>query len=83
MTRFASTSYVPTWQVLFEFNKLEGVDMLDTMCKNWRRVCEQMQNEGVEMSEYEQKKKAILKIEKNVNYWKIAYPVTITEVGLK
>ena len=57
--------------------------MLDTMCTNWRCVCEQMQNEGVEMSGYEQEKKAMLKIEKNVYHRKIASPVTITEVGLK
>ena len=58
--------------------------MLDAMCKNWRRVCKQMQDEeGVEMSGYEQEKKAMLKIDKNVYHRKIASPVTITEVGLK
>ena len=55
--------------------------MLETMCQNWQRVCDQMQEEEVEMSRFEREKKVLMKIERNVYHRKTASPVIITKVS--
>ena len=66
---------------MYEFNKTEGSDMMETMIFNWKNVCDQLvSNPNPTCSSYMEEKAALMKIEKNVYHRKTASPVVITEV---
>lgn len=73
-------NYCFTLQLLYEFNSLEEKDMLETMKTNWKRVCEKLGDSDSII--YEEEKKVIQKVERNVYHRKGISPIVIEEVCL-